>query len=311
MSFTDFIEVDSRFSAGFSDEVEVYYNYSAVKRLIIRYMALVDGNFNPIVFEVAYPLSEARGNVVAREIRFPSEGSEAGGTYTIFPKEHIDLYLNFIAEQTRQMEAENVVAQNLRGFSAEMVIDFTYSIHVPEWGMRETLTRGYHFTLSTEIYSFMATGSPAFERSVNLTIEAAQITLPIVMALVMALGLSAYGLFNGINKLQADPNPARQEAMTILKKYANEIVISDAPLPLDRNNLLQVGEFDALLKLAVNLNKHVMCYHDELQAEFAVVVDVHEYYFRIGYVPDDVDADIDENEEMTAEVDSSVSIGKG
>ena len=298
MSFTDFIEVDSSFSAGFSDEVEIYYTYSAVKRLIIRYMATVDGHFNPIVFEVVHPLSEARGSIVSNEIRFPSRSSEAGGTYTIFPKEHIDVYLHFMAEQTRQMEAENVIAQNLRGFSAEMVIDFTYNISVPEWGIRETLTRGYHFTLSTEVYSLMATGIPAFDRSINLTIQRAQITLPVAIALVGALGLSAYGLFTGIKKLQADPNPLRQEAMSILKKYSNEIVVSDAPLPLNRHNLLRVEEFDALLKLAVNLNKHIMCYHNTLQAEFAVIVDMHEYYFRIVYVQVDEDTRVDEVEEI-------------
>jgi hypothetical protein len=49
----------------------------------------------------------------------------------------------------------------------------------------------------------------------------------------------------------------------IFKKYAAEIVTSDVPLILDNYRLVPVGVFQELLKLAINLNKHIMCCHNE------------------------------------------------
>jgi len=288
MSFTDYIEVDSRFSAQLSENVQVYYSYTAVKRLVIRHMATIDGNMNPIVFESSYVLTDTNGNFYNNSINFPIQGVDdgPGGTYTIFPKDHIDVYLDFVAAQLRQMEAENVIAQNQRGFSAELFIDFTYGVNIPDWGVNETASRGYRMSLSSEVYSFVVTGNPTFDQSISL-VQTQQITLPIAMLFVMVLSLSFYGLFVGIRRLKADPNEYRQEAMAILKKYSSEIVISDTPLFLAEYHFMKVGDFESLLKLAINLNKHIMCYQDDYHIEFSVIVEQYFYYYRIDYIVED------------------------
>lgn len=284
MSFTDFIEVGSRFSAQFSEETEIHYNYSATKRVVIRYMSTTDGNLNPIVFEASYPLSESEGILTSRSINFPLRGGNGpGGTYTIFPKEHIDYYLEFVAAQALQMEEENIIARGMRGFSSELFIDFTYDIYVPDWDLRESVTLGYRLSLSSEVYSFIVTGDAAFGRVENLAAQPRQLTLPAAIVIVALFALGVYGVFSSIKKLQRDTDENRQEVADILKKYANEIVISkDSPL-LSQYTLMRVSDFEELLKLAINLNRHIMCCYNDEQAEFALVIENYAYYYCIYF----------------------------
>ena len=289
MSFTDFIEVDSRFSARFSEEVTVYYTYVSSKRLVIRYMATVDGNHNPIVFQEDTLFAEFRGSVTADSLQLSGQGAGGSngngtwGTYVINPREHIDIYLAFVADQRRQMYQENIVAQGMRNFSAELFVDFEYGIYIPEWGVNETVTQGYRIPLSTEVYFFAATGIPTLNSEVNLSVPPLQPTLFMVVLYALFLGLGVYGLFAGIKVLKAHPNPRKQKGLDILKKYANEIVVTDMPLTLNDLILTNVADFDAILRLAINLNKHIMCFHDDVCVEFAVVVDGYAYCFRIQY----------------------------
>jgi len=321
MSFTEYIEVESGFFAKFSEKVAVEYSYIATKRLVIRHMGTGDGNQNPIVFEESTLLSEVMtepGRIITTRCTNPrcrearcyiisfsiGESNSIGGTYSISLKEYIKAYQNFITAQAYQLETENVIAQNLRGFSAELFIDFTYMITVPAWlipdgendqAFTQSITRGYRLPLSTEVYSFIMTGNPTFERS-EITMYAPQITMLGIMIFVLVFALSAYRLFNGIKKLLEDPNKRRQEALTIFKKYANEIIESDTPLPLSRYVRISVKDFESLLKLVIDLNKHIMCYHNDEYVEFAVIVDDYAYYFRI-----------DHNEENDSTVEETIT----
>jgi len=313
MSFTDYIEVDNRFFVYLSDEVEIHYSYSAVKRMNIRHVESHDADRNPIVFELVTPLSKRYGQVVSNSVSLPgnngssssnnaSSGSNNSGnansnannnangningamwSYAIDPKYYIDIYFDFIAAQLRQMAAENVVALGQRGFSAELFIDFTYNIAVPEWDFSESITRGYRFQLSTEVYSLAVTGMPTFEASVVLGEQSRQLTLPVIIIIAGALAMGVYGLLSGIRLLQAHPDEKVQEAQTILRKYANEIVVSQTPLSLSSYSPVDVADFDSLLRLAINLNKHIMGYHDDEQAAFAVIVDGYVYRYVINY----------------------------
>jgi hypothetical protein len=280
MSFTDYIEVDSRFTARFSEITDARYNCTAVERLVIRHMSTSDSNKNPVVFEMSYDLSREQGGVTADKINYPAKGGSE--SYKIYPKDHIKLYMDFIELQNRQLESENHTVQNRRGFTAELFIDFTYDVSLPGWGINETMTQGYRLSISTESYSLTRTGSPNFSRSVVLN-TVPQLTLPIIILYVALLSVSAYVLFNGIKNLRADPNERKQEALTILKKYANEIVVSEELLPLSEYTFMYVGEFESLLRLAINLNKHIMCYKDDEQIEFAVIVSDFAYYYQIDY----------------------------
>ena len=281
MSYTDFIEIDSGFTASFSEETDIHYSYSAEKRFIIRPMGAEAHRF---VFEEVFPMSQASGRLQADRLYFPAENNGGpGGIYTIFPKKHIETYFNFVEDQARQMEAENVVAPGLRGFSAELLINFTYTIYAPGLGLNETITNGYRLQLTTEVYYFAATGLSNFEWQSDLAIQEAGITLPTVILFVVAFALSLFGLLYNIRGQRADPNTGRREANNILRKYPLEIVIYDKPTDLTRHEPRNVQDFGELLKLAINLNKHIMCYRDDKHTEFAVIVDEYACMYMIDY----------------------------
>ena len=279
-SFTDFYEINSSFSASFSEELNLYYTYTATKRLVIRYIQTGDANLNPVVFEESYVLSEVSGSTMADSLNFYGSNNSPGGSYFISPRPHIESYLNFVAYQEQQMIDEGMVAINIRGFSAELLVDFTYSIIAPDAGLNEVLTRGYRIPLSTEIYSFISTGTPNFDTVINLTERTTELTLPIIILFVAVFSGSIFGLCHTLKRLMADPNEYFRELNDLLKKYSNEIVASPS-LDLSHYTILTVHEFDELLKLAVNLNSHIMCCHNEKQASFATIVKKYAYMYTI------------------------------
>ena len=285
MALTDFIEVNSSFRAEFSEEVDVHYSYVSSKRLAIRLRDTADDNLNPVVFEMDFPLSEITGNTFTDMISFSAADNSngPGGSYIIFPSDYMDIYRDFIALHAEKVLEENAIVRNARGFSAELFIDFVYDINIPAWGISESATQGYRLSLSAEGYSFVATGNPTFSHVFN-SAPTASIPLPIAIVFVMILSACLFFLFRCIKRLEADPNKYRQEASAILKKYANEIIVSDEPLQLSHYAVVYVNEFDALLKLAINLNKHITCFQSNKQSEFAVIVDEQAYYFNINYV---------------------------
>jgi len=305
MSFTDFIEVDSHFSVRLSEEVEVIYTYTVTERLVVRHMGTSDGNLNPIVFEISNTISEREGSIIGYNIQYPPITiREDMGTYRLIPREHIRKYLSFVAYQQEQLNNEGILARDIRGFSAELFIDFEYSITIPERGITSPIvgTRGYRISLSSEVYSITTTGSPTFSDEVNLSPPTQQITLARALPFVGIISIGALGIFIGIKKLQEDPNEHRQEALMIFKKYANEIVESDSKLPLSQYTLIHVREFDMLLKLVVDLNKHIMCYHNEEYVEFATVVDEYVYYFKIDYIQETDENVIETATPITTEI---------
>ena len=285
MSFTDFIEVDSRFSIQFSEKVEVFYTYTAIERLVIRHMGTTDGNLNPIIFEISNTKSEIQGSIISNNINYPSTTIRNDTTYRLVPREHIREYLSFVTYQQERLYEEGVLARDMRGFSAELLIDFTYSITIPEKGIYSPIvgSRGHRLPLSSEVYSISITGSPTFNHEVNLSPPSQPITLQKSLPFIGILALGTWGLFISIKKLQSNPNEHCQKVLEIFKKYANEIIESVVPLPLSKYTIMPVREFDTLLKLVVDLNKHVMCYHNDEYAEFAVIVDEYAYYYKIDY----------------------------
>ena len=279
ISFTDYIEVDNSFSATFSQEMDIYYSYASQKRLLIR--PLVS---NLVVFEEIVPMSESSGRITANRLDFSAHNDNGpGGIYTIFPKDYVALYFRFVEEQARQMRAMNVIAQNLRGFSAELIIEFKYEIRAPEFGLHEILTYGYVISLTTEVYYFSSTGESNFDWEYNLTLQDLAITLPMVIVFVILFGLGLTGLLYNIKRLTADPDESRREADVILKKYANEIVVYDRPVDLEIYAPRLLDDFNELLKLTINLNKHIMCYKDEKRTEFVTIVDSFACMYEIHH----------------------------
>jgi len=296
MSFTDYIEMDSYFFAWFDEEVQIYYEYTATERLVIRHMATGDANANPIVYEDMWQLSEISGSIFAGYINSAANSNGLGGTYTVFPRPHIDTYMHFVDAQARQMYAENIIARDMRGFSAELFVDFSLTINVPELDFIQTLDRGYRFSLSTEVYGFMLTGYPAFFETIPISVLNLpfEMTFFVVVLLAAIVALAIYFFLLGIKQLRADPNEHKQAAKHILRRYANEIVVRDRPLNLTRYEIYRVSAFDELLKLAINLNRHIVAFHDDYFAQFAVLVDAYAYFFDLRFFGDAVGDHIDD-----------------
>lgn len=281
MSYTDFIEIENSFAVDFSEEKDIYYSYNAEMRMVIRPMG-ADGH--QIVFEEIFPLSEINGQATATRLYFNAEDNGApGGVYRIYPKDHLELYFNFVEDQARQMEAENVIARGIRGFSADLLVNFTYTIRAPEFGLNEVVTQGYRIPLTTEIFTLDTTGVSSFDWRDDITVRD-DITLTTAILIALVFALSVLGFFYNLKKLlTADINPQRQKVKGILKKYAYEIVVYNEPIDLTEYAIKTVKEFSDLLKLAVNLNKHIMCYQDENHSEFVVILDEFACFCAIDY----------------------------
>jgi len=296
MSFTDFIEMDSRFSMRIDEEADIFYRYTATQYLIIRYLGSMNGVANPIVFRQSNSLAQEQGSTFGYRL-------DLADTHTVHPKNYTDFYLEFTAYQRELMSRENVIATGLRGFSAELLLEFTYNITIPEHGISESVTTGYRMSLTTEIYNLTLLGDAgaSFNRILQLSDPPPELTLFAATVFVAVAALGVYGLLRGLRNLTTDPNPARSQALFLLKKYANEIVVSQSSLPVHDHRILPVDDFRDLLKLAINLNKHIMCRHDENMAEFAVVVDDNAYYFRITF---------NEYEDAKIEVREAIEFGE-
>jgi len=282
MSFTDYIVINNGFTASFSHETDIFYSYSSEKRFIIQPVGIADSN--RFVYQTIFPMSDFSGQIIANRINFEAENDgNPGGVYTISPNEYIMLFYDFVENQTRQMESENVVAQGLRSFSAELHINFTYTIRIPEFGLNETITRGYRLPLTSEVFTLTATGTSNFEWQHSVSDRDVEITMLMIIFLVTGLAISLFGLLYCIKKLSTDPNVYRREKDEILKKYSNEVVVYNKPINLSRYEPMVVNEFSELLKLTINLNKHIMCYVDEEHAAFVVIIDEFACIYRINF----------------------------
>jgi hypothetical protein len=277
MSFTDFIEIDNAFTANFSEIINIQYSYNAEERLVIRPFG-----DSGTVFEETLVLSESSGEIVADRLQFNANNNGLpGGSYVVYPKTHIETYFAFIEEQARIMAEENVVAQGLRGFSGELLIEFTYRIYAPEIGLNEIINYGYRIPLTNEIYSISTVGVSNFEWENSE--RGGDITLPIVAIYAVTFTASVFGLFYFIKLLGANPNKHQRKADWILKKYFQEIIIYDKPVNFTKYEPMVVQDFSELLKLAINLNKHIMCFRSEISTEFVVIVDDYACLYVIYY----------------------------
>ena len=280
MSFTDFIEIDSQFSAHFSEEVEVYYSHKAFKRLVVRYRgSAIDGEANPIVFELIYPLADTSGDLISDEMNFLVT------TYTISPEQYIDIYLDFVTEQRRKEINTN---RNPANFFAELSIEFIYDINIPNLGINENVARGYLLPLSTEVYSLIPFGSSSFDQSLNELNQAIQqADLPIIVVFVIIFTINTYFLFAGIKNLRNGSSAFDREIFGIFKKYSNEIINSNIPLISLFNSkdsqyiLMKIDKFESILNLAINSNQNITSYYDERRAEFVVVKGEFVYYYEV------------------------------
>ena len=281
--FTNFIAFYSGFTADFSDEFDIHYEYVARKRFVITH-----GTGNSVIYERSFELSRVNGNIFGDRLAFDSGGSRGspGGTYFINPGDYLEMFHEFLEYHDRHMGIEEG-SPTFRQFSAEFFIEFVYSVTALPIGISETSVRGFQMPVGGDVFTITETGTPGFTSSVTVTHGGGEVNMAIVMVLVLAVAAGGLGLYLGISRLNANPNKYRQKADTILKKYAGEIIVSKTtPLDLSAYTVMKVEEFEEILKLSINLNKHIMCFYDTDKAEFCTIVDNYAYYYEIDFFAD-------------------------
>ena len=295
MSFTDHIEVKNSLQVSLSESSRIYYTCRARVTLDINYAGNVGGLVNPPLLREQHTLYETSGHVDSHYVHITGIGADSHDYFRIDPRPYIETYFMFANAQRRQMEREGLMVLGFRGLSAELLIEFDHTVSVPQMEVFRQTTRGYRIPLTNEVYTLHTTGGPeSFGESISV------LTMPggieprgsVILLLVLAGVLSSAGVAYSLSKLLSDPNEKRRMAKKLLRKYAAEIVTSDTMYDLTGYKVMPVVDFLELLKLSVNLNRHIMCHHDKNAAHFAVTVDNWAYTLDIEYserIPVNVD----------------------
>jgi len=287
--FTDFVEIRSSFSANFGEQLNINYTYVASTRFVISHATGFVGGVST-VFEEHNEISRVTGTAFDSVLNFqPTDDGEPGGLYTINLHEYLETFNNFLDYFDRQMDAVGVTSGS-RNFSADLFVEFSYTINAPSIGLNENSTRGLRIPISTEVFTLEATGSTGFntQRTIGETIVE-NLNTTNVFAFVALIFVGA-GLVFFHFRLGSDRS-GKSEALaeSIMKKHANEIVFSQSPLELCGYKIAQVDDFGELLKLAINLGKHISSYKSDEKAEFCCIVDDFAYYYCIVFEEEDVD----------------------
>ena len=227
----------------------------------------------------------------------PSHHTVAGDAYTVHLDVYLDYYNDFIDAWIRRTYNESAVRQNIQRISAEIVIDFTYSINVH----RTYNINAHRFNIEpvsqslviplTEIYNITITDSPGFEvmaatsrgrqddrvQDNRLAVMLGALVFCVVFALCIIV------LTRGIKKLKADPNEGRQKVSELLKTHSSIIVdLLDAP-DLTKYSVLRVREFNDMMTLADTLSRPIMVHRNEEEARFVVTSEGYAYCHTVSF----------------------------
>jgi len=282
--FTDFIEIDSSFMLWFNGNrtFDVDFNYTAEKRFEISYLGGQPGH-NPVVFQQNTEISQVSGAVSGNNMSFrPYSGPDwPGGTYTIRLQEYMQVFDNFL-EYNEQRLDDNA---NLRGFSAELVIEFSLQLTAWEAGLNETIRRSYRIPIGINVFSLEAMGNAGFTSSTLVVHDADGVSLTMMGGLGFAVIIGGLGLITGIKKLSVRPDqdPSQQEYHAIMKKYGNEIVSSKGLSDLSGFMVTPVESFEELLKLSLNTGKMIVSHNQGDKAVFYVITDNIAFQFEIVF----------------------------
>jgi len=288
--FTDYIEIDSSFSLWFSggNTFDVNFTYTAEKRFEISYLGLGGQQGpNPVVFQQVTEIARTQGAVSGNHMSFrPYSGPDwPGGTYTVRPNDFMEIFMNFLEYSEQRLDA----GANLRGFSAELIIEFTLQLTSRDAGLNETIRRGFRMPIGVNVFSLEAMGNAGFTSSMLLQQDTDGISLTTAMmgSLGAMAAVGSFGLIAGLKKLTAlvrakrNPNPYRQEYQAIIKKYGNEIVSSGGLADLRNFLTTSVESFEELLKLSLNTGKLIVCHDQGDKAVFYVIADSIVFTYEI------------------------------
>lgn len=292
---TDYIKVESSFSADFSEDFDLIYSYTAQKTFLISHPGA--GGAASVIYQSVTELSNAEGRTFGSRLEFNSESPEGepGGMYLIFLGDYLEILNEFIEYTGARAGGEEDGAMPVfRTFSAEVVIEFTYTLRALPININESLTRGVRIPISQDVFTIETTGTPGFSESIIRPPDVPALEMPVIAAFITLLTISGFGMFYGIYNLSRDTDENHKRTNCIIKKYGSEIIISRHPLDLTDYRIVEVDDFEDIIKLAINLNKHITCYKDDKSAGFYTMVDMFAYCHLIEYeVPSPAAEDTD------------------
>ena len=277
----DRIELFSGFNVSFSQSLSVLYSYTARTHFVVQYT----GSGMPVIFEEISILSQIEGSRNTDSLVFMSfTPYPPGGVYVIDLNEFEEKFNNFVEQAVELQEAvvdEDGIA--LRSFVADFSIEFTYNVRAPAVGINETITNRFNIPIGTNVFTLEAGGPAGFTASVVVVADSSQLEFLVLLMFVGVFLLGAIGMSIGLRNLNHEANEKRKLANNIIKKYNTEMVVSKDNLDLTGLRIVMVDEFEEILKLSINLSKHINCYKDHVKAEFVTIVDDFAYCYRIVY----------------------------
>ena len=287
---TDFIRIQSGFLAEFSEEFDLHYSYSARTRFVITY-----GIGGSAVYERITELSFEYGRQITGRLVFSAENVEGtpGGTYVIVPHVYYEIFNDFV-RYAEQDEGYGPAA-NLRGLTSELIIEFTYSLTALPINISESVTTGFRIPITLNVFTLEPFGSSSFSTQVNRSLDAEPPGVLTMVLLAVGLLISVGLVVYGVRGLFPEKSDFQKSVDGIIKKYGTEIVVSRKPLNLDNYQIVQLEDFEDMIKLSINLAKHITCYKSAYLAVFYIVIDGFVYCHRIK-----VDLSVQEIQERIA-----------
>ena len=301
--FTDYIKIESSFNADFGQEFDIAYKYTARQRFSVYYTG--GAGPNSLVYQREDELDKVSGRITAEKLEF-IDGSDGkpGGVFLIKPDDYLGMYEEFLQYYDSQMGGESTATT--RGFTAELTIEFTYSVVAMPIGIQETTTRGLKIPILQDVFTIETYGQQGFNAVAEVHHDIKGVSPVVVLAWLLALAAGTLMVVVGIMRYKASikTNSQRQLVNKIVKSYSGEIIMSASPIDITGLRPVTVEKFDELLKLSINLNKHIMCYKNNKRAEFYTVVDEFVYCFKASYdanmsEPSTYDEIIDVDNEVT------------
>jgi len=272
-NFTDFIEVENSFSVELSESLHIRYSYTARTNLIVTY----GGTAGSIVFEEETILNEGSGNTQGDRLSIPD------GSYIIDLDIYMQVFENFLYHHEQFMDASGEGTTGFRNFNAALHIEFIHTIETRPTFMAQTIINGYEIPLGQNVFTLTPFGAPGFTDTV---VRVGTMGGVGIIRMILVGGLFLFGVFGltmSYFRLEKETNTQRKQVNTIIKKYEPEIIKVNAPMHLEKYQRIRVGDFEEILKLAVNLGKHITCYKDNRKASFTVIVDTMAYQYIIYY----------------------------
>ena len=269
-NFVDYIEITNNFSADISESLTINYRYTIRTNMTIHY-----GNTTgPVVFELEHTLAEGHGTTYGAGISLPQ------GIYTIDLDHHMLAFETFMFHHERFLDDD---VTGFRSFTPQLNIEFIHTIETRPTFMTHTIINGFEIPLGQNVFTLTQFGQAGFSDAVMRHGASQGIGIGWIILILGLILLGLTGLLIGYMRLEVEENQQKKQVAQILKKYDTEIVQALAPMRLYNYQRVKVNDFDELLKLSINLGKHITFYTDKRKASFTLIVDTMAYQHIVSF----------------------------